>query len=70
MVYYHFRGGKRGSFAVFVQWMSNGGNGREIVLPAVRAVMLQENCSVARILAIHFPLTWKTKVELIQIHQC
>lgn len=40
------------------------------MLPAVRAVMLQENCSVAQILTTHFPLTWKTNVEQIQIHQC
>lgn len=36
------------------------------IFPAARDAML--NCSIAQILTIHFPVTWKTQPELIQKH--
>lgn len=45
------RWGERGSFAVFVQWMSNSGAGRE-----PRTSCSDANCSVAPMLMTHFPL--------------
>lgn len=69
MAYYHFGGGSGTHLQYLLDECLIAGRGGSLVLPAVRAVMLQENCSVAQILTTHFPLTLKTKVELIQIHQ-
>lgn len=69
MAYYHFVGEAGLICSILLDECLITGRGGSLVLPAVRAMMLQDNCSVEQILTTHFPLTWKTKVELIQIHQ-